>query len=133
MHLVRDAHSFLLPLCCATLTPSTDNTDFRIAALAASAPFLVDTVLNTRFEVEFDYVEEEEAGTDTSPWVLYMYNVKTAGIDSDSLFQYIILYPCCVGWDALAGYTFARVARNYGEYYLPTHGALELLFSSYCL
>lgn len=95
-------YSFFLSPRYAALTPSTDNTGLRIAAVAASAPFLIDTLLITGVPV---YDLEKREGR----------NLWRGGTISNDNY-YIASYLCCVGWDALAGYTFARVARNYGEY-----------------
>ncbi|KXX80585.1 hypothetical protein MMYC01_202708 [Madurella mycetomatis] len=79
----------------------SNNTGLFAAALAASAPLLIDTILNSMPYVAcFNDWRREEGDRDTS-WHL------------SPFLDIISFYPACVGWDALAGYTFARVAGNY--------------------
>jgi hypothetical protein len=68
-----------------------------IAALVAALPFLVDTFLNSALPLIHlvDWDEKE-------------------GSRNFSLRYIIPIYAAGVGGDALAGYTFARVAENYG-------------------
>ena len=86
---------------------------WRIAAVAASAPFLFDTILNSRLDVDFDAEKKEKKGFLISPWMLR--NFMRVGRISTLVTFYLSMYPGCVAWNSLAGYTFARVASNYCE------------------
>jgi hypothetical protein len=94
------------------LTPSPDQTELIIAALAASAPLLVDTLLNTRvLEGGFYDLELKNDVPGAREWSI----LNVAGSRVLGTLRYMVMHPLCVGADALAGYTFARVARNQGE------------------
>ncbi|KAK3903214.1 hypothetical protein C8A05DRAFT_43509 [Staphylotrichum tortipilum] len=114
------AVAFARPLFAATVVSSllgTDSSDiggWRIAALAASAPFLFDTILSSRLDVGLDAEIRVKPGFFTSTFLSMLPNFMRVGKISALATYFIIMYPGCVAWDALAGYTFARVASNYG-------------------
>jgi len=93
------------------LTLSPDLTELLIAALAASAPLLVDTLLNTRVLEGGFYDLKLKSEVPVARETLF------TGVRNPVLgvLQDMTMHPLCVGADALAGYTFARVARNQGE------------------
>ena len=79
---------------------------------------MMDTFLGPVAVSLIDSDAEEPALEPSTPARYREGKIDTAGWDNrlSAITRYLLLYPFCVGWDALAGYTFSHVARNYGEY-----------------
>jgi len=77
----------------------------RIASIAAAAPLWLDTVFTTSL-AELEPILH--AGIKDEPRENHRF-----AFQSNSLIYY---WLGSIGWDALAGYTFVKVASNYGKY-----------------
>ncbi|KAK4449604.1 hypothetical protein QBC34DRAFT_438044 [Podospora aff. communis PSN243] len=103
---------------------STNRSVLRIAATAAAAPLFGDSLVNNLARHSH---------------VLDGYNFKSKRPRALTTWAYAFtLWLYITGWDALAGYTFARVARNWGAEVASdaaaaaagaTFGAVSLLWS----
>lgn len=106
--------TMLFPHSCGLrLTPSYIGNigTWRIAAAAAAAPFLIDTVMNSPDEVDVGRREKRLLGCG---WAMQRLIRRSRSTYALAIY-FLVMYASSVAWDALAGYTFARVASNYGE------------------